>query len=115
MRDLSVGLAEEGLRETFSDIETLALECRFRDCQHGSEPGCAVQSAIVAGDLDERQLSNYFKLQREDQRLTETIAQKDERTRAFSKQVRNHLKDTSIQGTDKFRGSERASDPNGSF
>ena len=73
MRDLSVGLAEEGLRETFSDIETLALECRFRDCQHGSEPGCAVQSAIVAGDLDERQLSNYFKLQREDQRLTETL------------------------------------------
>ena len=51
--------------ETFSDIEELSLSCRFSDCGHGSEPGCAVRKAVESGELAEERLANYFKLKRE--------------------------------------------------
>jgi ribosome biogenesis GTPase len=62
-----VGLhdAAEGLREAFSDVEELAAGCRFSDCAHDGEPGCAVQAAVAAGDLPERRLDSWRKLQRE--------------------------------------------------
>ncbi len=65
MRELQLWDAEDGLSETFADIEELAETCKFRDCQHESEPGCAVRRAIEEGDLDLRRFSNYLKLQRE--------------------------------------------------
>ncbi len=62
----SVGLqGGEGLAEVFADIDELALGCRFTDCAHDREPGCAVQAAIDAGDLPERRLASWRKLQRE--------------------------------------------------
>jgi ribosome biogenesis GTPase / thiamine phosphate phosphatase len=62
----SVGLTgEEGLAEVFADVEELAARCRFNDCGHGGEPGCAVQAAVDSGDLTERRLSSWRKLQRE--------------------------------------------------
>ncbi|MEV5746272.1 ribosome small subunit-dependent GTPase A [Actinoallomurus sp. NPDC052308] len=62
-----VGLldAEEGLRRTFADVEELARDCRFGDCGHESEPGCAVLAAIAEGALDQRRLDGYRRLQRE--------------------------------------------------
>ena len=65
MRELQLWSEEDGLGGTFEDIETLAQGCRFRDCQHTGEPGCAVGSAIEEGRLDARRLENYHKLQRE--------------------------------------------------
>jgi ribosome biogenesis GTPase len=62
----SVGLAGgEGLAEVFADVELLARGCRFNDCGHDSEPGCAVQAALDSGDLTERRLASWRKLQRE--------------------------------------------------
>jgi ribosome biogenesis GTPase len=62
----SVGLTgDEGLAEVFADVEELAARCRFNDCGHGSEPGCAVQAAVESGELTERRLSSWRKLQRE--------------------------------------------------
>lgn len=62
----SVGLAGgEGLQEVFADVEDLARECRFSDCRHDSEPGCAVLAALEAGELTERRLASWRKLQRE--------------------------------------------------
>ena len=62
----SVGLAGgEGLAEVFADVENLALECRFTDCGHETEPGCAVLAAIDSGELPERRLQSWRKLQRE--------------------------------------------------
>ena len=52
-------IAEEGLAATFDDIEALAAQCRFRDCGHGGEPGCAVQAALEAGELDPARLHGY--------------------------------------------------------
>lgn len=63
MREL--GIAHADVEKTFSDIEELAKLCKFKDCSHTNEPNCAVQKAILSGDLDERRLQNYFKLKRE--------------------------------------------------
>jgi ribosome biogenesis GTPase len=62
----SVGLrGAESLDEAFSDVEDLALGCRFHDCAHGREPGCAVLAAVDSGELPERRLVSYRKLLRE--------------------------------------------------
>ncbi|GAA3241502.1 ribosome small subunit-dependent GTPase A [Actinocorallia longicatena] len=62
----SIGLhAEEGLAQAFSDVEELAERCRFSDCSHDSEPGCAVRAAVEEGILPERRLLSWHKLQRE--------------------------------------------------
>jgi ribosome biogenesis GTPase len=62
----SLGLATtDALDQVFADLEELATACRFSDCQHDTEPGCAVQSAIAAGVIDERRLVSWRKLQRE--------------------------------------------------
>jgi len=63
MRELTLADAEEGVESLFEDIEVLAATCRFRDCRHHGEPGCAVQAAIAAGALDARRLDRYRKLQ----------------------------------------------------
>ncbi|HEY9764271.1 MAG TPA: ribosome small subunit-dependent GTPase A, partial [Trichocoleus sp.] len=62
MRELQLWSGSDGLEATFSDIDALAEQCRFRDCQHGQEPGCAVQAAIASGELDFSRLSSYQKL-----------------------------------------------------
>jgi ribosome biogenesis GTPase len=54
-----------GLREVFGDIEALAATCRFGDCRHQREPGCAVRAAIEEGALDAHRLDNLRKLERE--------------------------------------------------
>ena len=56
---------EDGLDQTFEDVATFAAMCRFRDCRHEGEPGCAVTKAVTGGDLDEARLGSYRKLQRE--------------------------------------------------
>lgn len=65
MRELGLWEADAGVAQTFADIEALAEQCRFRDCGHGAEPGCAVQAAIAAGDLDPGRLKSFEKLQAE--------------------------------------------------
>lgn len=65
IREVQLWSAEEGLSEAFEDVEELAARCRFRDCQHEQEPGCAVLEAVEEGELSEARLANYRKLQRE--------------------------------------------------
>jgi ribosome biogenesis GTPase / thiamine phosphate phosphatase len=66
MRELQIWDAEAGLEHAFADIEALAGDCRFRDCSHGGEPGCAVAAAVERGDLAEARVDSYHRLQRED-------------------------------------------------
>jgi ribosome biogenesis GTPase len=63
----AVGLFDStvGLRHTFADIEALARDCRFRDCTHTAEPGCAVATALAGGELTPRRMESYRKLERE--------------------------------------------------
>lgn len=65
MRELQVWGDEKGLNQVFDDIEKLSKECRFKDCIHQSEPGCAVQEAISNGALDPKRLISYSKLKKE--------------------------------------------------
>jgi ribosome biogenesis GTPase len=65
MRELQLWNADEGVQVTFDEIETLAQECRFRDCAHRDEPGCAVQAAVDAGQLAPDRLAGMHKLQKE--------------------------------------------------
>jgi ribosome biogenesis GTPase / thiamine phosphate phosphatase len=65
MRELQLWDNESGLAKAFEDIETLALDCRFRDCGHRGEPGCAVEAAIQKGQLEPERLENHSKLQAE--------------------------------------------------
>ena len=65
MRELKVGALEEGLGRAFPDIEELAVDCRFRNCSHVAEPGCAVIRAVSEGRLGEDRLRSYRKLEAE--------------------------------------------------
>nr|WP_232345259.1 ribosome small subunit-dependent GTPase A [Paenactinomyces guangxiensis] len=65
MRELQLWDAPDGLNETFGDIDTLAEQCRFNDCTHLREPGCAVQAALTEGKLSRERFDSYCKLQRE--------------------------------------------------
>jgi ribosome biogenesis GTPase len=65
MRELQLWDAEEGVEATFADVEALAEDCRFRDCRHQGEPGCAVEEAAADGTLSPARLDSYRKLQRE--------------------------------------------------
>ena len=64
-RRLAPGSDDGGLDTTFEDIAQYAAECRFRDCSHIGEPGCAVQQAISDGSIDHGRYESYLKLQRE--------------------------------------------------
>jgi len=91
MRELQLADCEQGLEVTFADIGLLAEQCRFSDCQHDQEPGCAVRSAIELGTLEERRLLNYHKLNREQARNGATLAERRAKDREFNKLCRSAL------------------------
>lgn len=78
LRGVGLWDAEAGVGQTFAEIEELAADCRFQDCSHESEPGCAVAAALDEGTLSVRRLESYRKLLRENQRL---VAKTDARLR----------------------------------
>ena len=65
VRGFGIFDAEDGMGEMFGDLEELFGQCRFSDCAHGREPGCAVQAALADGTLEDRRWASYLKLQRE--------------------------------------------------
>ncbi len=82
MREIQMWADEDHPQQAFKDIEALAEECRFRDCQHHAEPGCAVRAAIRAGDLDVTRLQGFRKLQKE---LDHLARRQDHRARLEEK------------------------------
>lgn len=88
MRELQLVDVGDAIDDVFAEVTALAAACRFSDCSHASEPGCAVQAAIVAGNLDAGRLRRYRKLQSEDRRNSETIAERRSRDKGFGKMVK---------------------------
>lgn len=82
MRALAMWDTEAGIAMAFRDVEELAARCRFRDCTHTEEPGCAVTSAIEGGELAPRRLESWRKLQAEQSHVS---AEKDVRAKLASK------------------------------
>ena len=83
---------DQALGAVFGDIETLALQCRFQDCRHETEPGCAVRRAVASGDLDARRLSNYQKLLRENEFHNASIADSRRKGRDLAKKIKEVVK-----------------------
>lgn len=92
MRELQIIDSEEGIKTTFSDIDALAQNCKFNNCQHTTEPGCAVLIAIQAGQLEQRRLDNYHKLMTEQIRNNESLAEKRHHDRALGRFYKHALK-----------------------
>lgn len=97
MRELQLWDSGQALGEAFADIEALAADCRFRDCRHEREPGCAVRAAVQAGDVSAERFESYRKLaaEREHQarQLDErALLEEKRRGRTMSKALNKHLK-----------------------
>ncbi|HDB1449166.1 TPA: ribosome small subunit-dependent GTPase A [Vibrio cholerae] len=101
MRELQLSDVKEGIQLTFADIESLASQCRFSDCLHENEPGCAVREALESGELSSRRLDNYKKLLREEAHNSSTLAERRAKDRAFTKMV-NSVQDKA-RSAKKFR------------
>ena len=71
IRKLIVSEAEQGMQVSFEDVEELARQCRFSDCGHKTEPGCAILAALEEGTLDRKRWRTYQEMQREERFATE--------------------------------------------
>lgn len=98
MRELQLWDTGEGLLGTFPDVESLAGRCRFRDCRHRQEPGCAVLAAVKAGDMPAGRLESYHKLQEEQAHQARQMDQRAQieekrRSKAASKALAKRLEE----------------------
>ena len=93
MRELGLWTEDEdALDDAFDDVVRLAEACRFRDCSHHNEPGCAVREALEAGDLAEARLASYLKLRRELVDVSELAREKEARFKTIAKEMRRRRK-----------------------
>jgi ribosome biogenesis GTPase len=88
MRELQLWDADEGIAAAFDDVEALAAQCRFNDCSHGDEPGCAIREAIKEGTLDKERYESWEKLQRE---LEHLVTKQDGRAQAEARKARRRF------------------------
>ena len=93
MKELGVTEDSEGLQTAFQEIFNLTLKCRFSDCTHVNESGCAVIQALNDGIIDKDSLENFRRLLKEQERFTLTIAEKHKKDREFGKMAKNVLKE----------------------
>jgi ribosome biogenesis GTPase len=102
MRELQLWDQDEdgALAETFADLAELATACRFRDCRHDREPGCAVKAAVEAGRIDAGRYASYLKLQQERQALDE---RRDERAQLEAKRT-TKIQHKALKAMQKIRG-----------
>lgn len=93
MREFGILDAEVGISRGFSDISSLASACRFRDCTHTREPGCAVLQAVKSGEISQDHHDNYKKLKKESGFYDMSLAQKRKKDRDFGKYIKSAKKD----------------------
>ncbi len=92
MRELQLTDVQQGLGDVFADITRLTQSCRFRDCRHDTEPGCAVRAASERGELDENRLQRWKKLVAEETFNTQSLVERRARDRAFGKMIKTAKK-----------------------
>lgn len=92
MRELGILSAGEGLDDSFADIKALVTSCRFADCSHNNEPGCAIRAAIENGGLNPAHYQSYQKLKAESDFNGMSYVDKRKKDRAFGKMVKTVLK-----------------------
>ena len=92
MREIGLIDAESGVENVFEDIATLSKHCRFSDCTHIHEPGCAVLAAVKEGDLDRERYANFIKLSKESVHHSMTRLEMREKDRQFGRMVKQFKK-----------------------
>lgn len=94
MREFGLVGAAGGVDQNFEDILLLAGNCRYADCAHAQEPGCAIRAAIASGELDEERYQSYLKLKKESDYHAMSYADKRKKDKAFGRFVKSVLKQT---------------------
>jgi ribosome biogenesis GTPase len=92
MRELGLLGAADAVDESFADIQALSLDCRFADCTHTREPGCAVLAAIETGELSKARHGSYLKLKKEATYHDLSYVEKRRRDKSFGRMVKSVLK-----------------------
>ncbi len=87
MRELQLTDVEAGIADVFADIVALAGQCRFSDCRHDSEPGCAIQGALARGEIDPDRLARWNKLAAEERFNASTLAERKAADKSLQKMI----------------------------
>ncbi|MBI1423858.1 MAG: ribosome small subunit-dependent GTPase A [Gammaproteobacteria bacterium] len=93
MREFGILGAEGGIASSYSDITELASRCRYHDCSHTGEPGCAVVAAVVAGEISQESLDSFLKLRQEAAFNDMSYAEKRKKDRDFGRYIKSAKKD----------------------
>jgi ribosome biogenesis GTPase len=98
MRELGVTDNTEGNKTTFQEIFDISFKCKFPDCKHINETGCAVIEALNNGTINKDSYDNYQKIHKEQERFQTTIAEKRKKDKVFGKMIKNYHKDKKNNG-----------------
>lgn len=92
MREVGIADAKEGLEITFNEIIERSKDCKFKDCTHTTEIGCAVLKAVENGIIDKSSYENFLKMEREKEHYDSTVAEKRKRDKDFGKMMKQYKK-----------------------
>ncbi|AEJ61017.1 ribosome biogenesis GTPase RsgA [Spirochaeta thermophila DSM 6578] len=92
MREVGIACAAEGVDEAFGAITAYARGCRFRDCTHVKEIGCAVREAVERGEIERAAYENYLRMRKEQEHFGATLQERRRKDRAFGRMVRQYKK-----------------------
>lgn len=93
MREIGIADVSEGMEATFDEIINFAKHCKFADCTHTSEVGCAVIEAVESGEINRKSYENYLKIEKENEHFDLTVSEKRKKEKAFGKMVKNFKND----------------------
>jgi ribosome biogenesis GTPase len=93
MREIGIIDSADGLEMTFDAIFSFAEQCKFRDCTHTSEVGCAVIDAVEKGLIDRTTYENFLKIEREKEHFDLTVAERRKKDKSFGKMLKNFKND----------------------
>jgi ribosome biogenesis GTPase len=93
MKELGMTDNADGIKTTFQEIYNISLKCKFPDCKHFDETGCAVIEALNNGIIDKDSYDNYQKIQKEQERFQISVAEKRKKEKVFGKMLKNYKKD----------------------
>lgn len=93
MREVGIADSSNGLDLTFDTIVSLSQHCKFKDCTHTTETGCAVLEAIESGEIDNASYENYLRMEREKAHFESTLAERRRKDKEFGKIMKNYHKD----------------------
>ena len=93
IRELQLPACEKGVADLFEDIFQIAADCRFHNCSHNGDAGCAVTAALKSGDLDERRFASFQKLHAEQEHNSRSLAERRERDRRFGRMYKSIISD----------------------